>query len=94
MNGEIACPCPKCKFKRWQVRSVVYEHGIIRQFSRKYLFWAQHGEYDYVANLEIGSSSHVGREIGGTNNNVEEYQANQNVQDDEVLAIQANENVQ
>ena len=55
VNGEIACPCPKCKFKRWQVRSVVYEHCIIRQFPRKYLFWAQHGEYDYVANnLEIG----------------------------------------
>ena len=95
MNGEIACPCPKCKFKRWQVRSVVYEHCIIRQFPRKYLFWAQHGEYDYVANnLEIGSSSHVGRDIGGTDNNVEEYQTNENVQDDEMLAIEANENVE
>ena len=95
VNGEIACPCPKCKFKRWQVRSVVYEHCIIRQFPRKYLFWVQHGEYDYVANnLEIGSSSHVGREIGGTDNNVEEYQTNENVQDDEMLAIEANENVQ
>ena len=32
--------------------------------------------------------------IGGTDNNVEEYQTNENVQDDEMLAIEANENVQ
>ena len=32
--------------------------------------------------------------IGGTDNNVEEYQTNENVQDDEMLAIEANENVE
>ena len=36
----------------------------------------------------------MGREIGGTDNNAEEYQTNENVQDDEMLAIEANENVQ
>ena len=78
---KIACPCPKCRFKKWQAREVVFEHCIMKQFPRKYVFWAQHGEYDYAANVDVGSSSHIGRDIGGTSNNVAEYRANENVQE-------------
>ncbi|KAF7839260.1 protein PFC0760c [Senna tora] len=42
--GKIICPCPLCKFKKWQVREVVFEHLILKPFPRGYTFWFSHGE--------------------------------------------------
>nr|KYP46553.1 hypothetical protein KK1_031844 [Cajanus cajan] len=44
VEGKIICPCPKCKFNKWQTREVVLEHLIIKPFPKGYTFWLLHGE--------------------------------------------------
>ena len=46
VNNNILCPCPKCKFKKWHPRDIVFEHLIVKQFPSKYTFWGIHGEND------------------------------------------------
>nr|KYP50657.1 hypothetical protein KK1_027594 [Cajanus cajan] len=44
VEGKVICPCPKCKFNKWQTREVVLEHLIIKPFPKGYTFWLLHGE--------------------------------------------------
>ena len=64
VRGKIRCPCEKCKFDKWKTRDEVVIHCLDKQFPRYYVTWAFHGEdglHDTTGDLEVGSSSHVGR---------------------------------
>ena len=67
IRGKIACPCEKCKFKKWQTRDDVYAHCMRKQFPKYYRTWIYHGELhnnnDAAANFEVGSSSQVGIQV-------------------------------
>ena len=67
VRGKIRCPCEKCKFDKWKTREEVFAHCMDKQFPRYYLNWAFHGEgelHDNAGDLEVSSSSHVGRMQG------------------------------
>ena len=70
IRGKIACPCEKCKFKKWQTRDDVYAHCMRKQFPKYYRTWIYHGELhnnnDAAANFEVGSSSQVGMQVEGS----------------------------
>ena len=42
--SKIICPCKNCKFKKWQTRSVVWDHLTCTPFPQGYTFWYRHGE--------------------------------------------------
>ncbi|XP_061359254.1 uncharacterized protein LOC133303366 [Gastrolobium bilobum] len=44
INGAIKCPCPKCRFNKWETRDIVRDHLICKQFPKNYKVWIWHGE--------------------------------------------------
>ena len=42
--NTIICPCKHCKFKKRQIRDIVYDHLTCTPFPRGYTFWFRHGE--------------------------------------------------
>ena len=73
VEGKICCPCQKCKFRSWQTREEVFNHCLQKPFPRYYVRWTFHGEgenYENVGELEVGSSSQVGMQVGGNSPNV------------------------
>ena len=67
VRGRIRCPCEKCKFDKRKTREEIFAHCMDKQFPRYYLNWAFHGEgelHENTGDLEVGSSSHVGRMQG------------------------------
>ena len=68
IRGKIACPCEKCKFKKWHTRDNVYDHCMRKQFPRYYRIWIHHGESEVynnnnATNFEVRSSSQVGIQV-------------------------------
>ncbi|CAH9080764.1 unnamed protein product [Cuscuta epithymum] len=43
-NGVIACPCRKCKNKKWMTWDIVKQHLFEKGFVEDYYVWEAHGE--------------------------------------------------
>ena len=48
VEGRIICPCPRCKFNKWQSRDAVYDHLIVKPFPKGYTIWVRHGETSHA----------------------------------------------
>ncbi|XP_057444525.1 uncharacterized protein LOC130736753 [Lotus japonicus] len=54
VDGKILCPCVLCECRKWQIKDVVYDHLIVKQFPKNYTFWFYHRESGHVENENVG----------------------------------------
>ena len=71
VREQIACPCEKCMFTRWQSREEVFRHCVKKPFPRYYVVWIHHGEGDNDF-VEVGSSSQVGMQVNESDDDQDE----------------------
>ncbi|RDX74267.1 hypothetical protein CR513_46004, partial [Mucuna pruriens] len=39
INDAKRCPCPKCRYNKWETKDVVGDHLICKQFPKNYKVW-------------------------------------------------------
>ncbi|XP_070017211.1 uncharacterized protein LOC107767582 [Nicotiana tabacum] len=56
IRDRIKCACPKCGFRKWQTKDIVFYHLGCKPFPENYVTWFMHREMDVVHssnNIEV-----------------------------------------